>query len=101
MDLLRAGALPSGGLCRSGVRTKPGINMGPLEESGVARLSKEVRTGPGGRPSSQKYPCRAVVGSRLRTAVVGKPVQYRGTGSFSLPLRMKMYVSETQQGIRY
>ena len=48
MDSLRAGALLCGGLCRSGVRTKPGINMGPLEESGVARLSKEVRTGPGG-----------------------------------------------------
>ena len=86
MDLLRAGALPSGGLCRSGVRTKPGINMEPLEESGVARLSKEVRTGPGGRPSSQKYPCRAVVGSRLRTAAAGEPVQYRETKFFTVPL---------------
>ena len=83
MDLLRAGALPCGVLCRSGVRTKPGINMGSLEESGAARLSKEVRTGPGGRPSSQKYPCRAVVGSRLRTGVAGQPVQYRETKFFS------------------
>ena len=83
VDSLRAGALLCGGLCRSGVRTKPGINMGPLEESGVARLSKEVRTGPGGRPSSQKYPCRAVVGSRLRTVVTEQPVQYRGTKFFS------------------
>ncbi|CAD6229960.1 GSCOCG00006662001-RA-CDS, partial [Cotesia congregata] len=38
--------------------------MGTLEESGVARLAKERRTGPEGKPSSQKSPWRAVVGSR-------------------------------------
>ncbi|KZC06553.1 hypothetical protein WN55_10464 [Dufourea novaeangliae] len=38
--------------------------MGTLEESWAARLAKERRTGPEGKPSSQKSPWRAVVGSR-------------------------------------
>lgn len=63
-DCLRAGALSVVVLCRLGVRTKPGINMGPLSEGGVSRLSKEGRIGPGQWCSRQKSPCRAVVGSR-------------------------------------
>ena len=61
---LKLGVLLDGCLRRTGVRTKPGIDMVPLEESGGTRLSKEERKGPGGKPSSQKFPCRAVVGSR-------------------------------------
>ncbi|KAK4012956.1 hypothetical protein OUZ56_025204 [Daphnia magna] len=38
--------------------------MDRMEESDRSRLSKEERIGPGGKPSSQKFPCRAVVGSR-------------------------------------
>ena len=34
-------------LCRSGVRTKLGINMGPRRELLGSRLSKEERIGPG------------------------------------------------------
>ena len=62
-DGLRTGVLPTGALCRSGVHTKLGINMGVLKEFEMSRLSKEGRTGPGGKPSRQKSPCRAVVGS--------------------------------------
>ena len=64
VDCLRAGVLPSGVLCRSGVRTKLGINMVALGEPRITRLSKEGRTGPGWKHSRQKSPCRAVVGSR-------------------------------------
>ena len=63
-DGLRAGVLLSGVLCRSGVRTKLGINMGLSGEPRMSRLSKEGRTGPGWKHSRQKFPCRAVVGSR-------------------------------------
>ena len=38
--------------------------MGALGEPGAARLDKERRIGPGGKLSSQKSPCGAVVGSR-------------------------------------
>lgn len=65
VDGLRLGVLVQCMSRRLGVRTKLGINMDTLEESGVARLAKEGRTGPGGKPSSQKPPCQAVVGSRL------------------------------------
>ena len=41
MDGLRTGVLLVEVLCRSGVRTKPGINMVTLGEPGVTRLSKE------------------------------------------------------------
>lgn len=64
-DGLRSGALSGHSSRRPGVRAKHGINMDTLEESGLARLSNEGRTGPGGKPSSQKAPCRAVVGQRL------------------------------------
>ena len=49
---------------RSGVRTKLGVNMDAVEESAVARLSKEVRIGSGEKSSNSKCPRRAVVGSR-------------------------------------
>ncbi|AQP37205.1 hypothetical protein AA909_13020 [Vibrio anguillarum] len=32
--------------------------MDLLEESGWSKLAKEERNGPGGKPSSQKFPCR-------------------------------------------
>ena len=62
-DGLRSGVLLSCAPCRSGVHTKLGINMGILKEFEMSRLPKERRTGPGGKPSRQKSPCRAVVGS--------------------------------------
>ncbi len=83
-DGLRAGALLSDCLCRSGVRTKPGINMGYSGEPGHSRLSKEGRIGPGWKHSRQKFPCRAVVGSRLGTGNCRQPVQYNGTRPFLL-----------------
>ena len=61
---LRPGVLLDRRLRRTGVRTKPSIDMVQSEESGRSRLSKEKRTGPEGKPSSQKFPCWAVVGSR-------------------------------------
>nr|SVE92937.1 EOG090X043F [Moina brachiata] len=64
VDGLKLGVLLDACLRRTGVRTKPGIDMVQPEESGGSRLSKEERTGPEGKPSSQKFPCRAVVGSR-------------------------------------
>ena len=64
VDYLRLGVLLDRRLRLTGVRTKLGIDMDRLEESGRSRLSKEERNGPGGKPSSQKFPCRAVVGSR-------------------------------------
>ena len=59
---LRAGVLLSDVLCRSGVRTKLGINMVLSGEPRRSRLSKEERIGPGWKHSRQKFPCRAVVG---------------------------------------
>jgi len=43
---------------------KLSISMGTLGELVAARLDKERRIGPGGKPSNQKSPCGAVVGSR-------------------------------------
>ena len=40
-DRLSSGVLSCGGLCRSGVRTKFGIDMEILGEPGTTRLSKE------------------------------------------------------------
>ena len=64
VDDLRLGVLLDRRLRRTGVRTKLGINMDMVEESAISRLSKEERNGPGGKPSSQKHSCWAVVGSR-------------------------------------
>ncbi|GBP13265.1 hypothetical protein EVAR_8192_1 [Eumeta japonica] len=59
---VRPGALAARGARRPDVRTKPGVDMGRAGEPVRARLAKEGRTGPGGKPSSQKSPHRAVVG---------------------------------------
>ena len=59
---LRLGALCCLVLCRSGVRTKFGVNMVFPWKLGKSRLSKEERTGPGPKGSSQKFPRRSVVG---------------------------------------
>ena len=61
-DVLRAGVLGLDASRRLGVRTKIGINMGTFGEPEVARLAKEGRIGPGGKLSSQKFPCWSVVG---------------------------------------
>jgi len=50
---LRAGFLRVIVLCRSGVRTKFGVNMVNTEESEFSRLIKEERTGPGWKHSRQ------------------------------------------------
>ncbi|GLD56106.1 homeodomain-interacting protein kinase 3-like protein [Lates japonicus] len=63
-DRLSSGALSCSGLCRSGVRTKFGIDMVLLGEPGTTRSSKEGCTGPGRKRSRSKPPCRSVVGSR-------------------------------------
>ncbi|KAI9544173.1 hypothetical protein NQZ68_005224 [Dissostichus eleginoides] len=62
---LSSGDLSCSGLCRSGVRTKFGIDMVLLGELGTTRSSKEGCIGPGRRRSRPKPPCRSVVGSRL------------------------------------
>ena len=64
MDGLRLGLLLVTALCRSGVRTKPGVNMVVTAEAIATRLSKEGRTGPGRKRSRQKSPRSAVVGTR-------------------------------------
>ncbi|KAK7901712.1 hypothetical protein WMY93_018481 [Mugilogobius chulae] len=51
-DRLSSGALSCSGLCRSGVRTKFGIDMVLLGEPGTTRSSKEGCTGPGRKRSS-------------------------------------------------
>ena len=63
-DGLRTGVLLHCVTCWTSVRTKLGVNMDTLGEPGVARLSNEVRFGPGGKPSSSKCPRQAVVGLR-------------------------------------
>ena len=62
VDGLRSGYLLVAALCRSGVRTKPGVDMVGLAEARPTRLSKEGRTGPGRKRSRQKFPRSAVVG---------------------------------------
>ena len=59
---LRAGFLGVIILCRSGVRSKFGVNMANTEESKFSRLVKEKRTGPGWKHSRQKLPRQTVVG---------------------------------------
>ena len=62
---LSSGDLSCSGLCRSGVRTKFGIDMVLQGELRTTRSSKEGCIGPGRRRSRPKPPCRSVVGSRL------------------------------------
>ena len=59
---LRVGTLLGVALCRSGVRTKLGVNMVKSAEVGFTRLSKERRIGPGRKRSRQKSSHPAVVG---------------------------------------
>ena len=92
MDSLSAGPLFSVVLCRSGVRTKFGINMVTLRELNVPRLSKEGRTGPGWKHNRQKSPCRTVVGSRLWIGSGWQPVQYSWTRSFFIAFLLFLYV---------
>ena len=61
-DGLRLGALLVAHLCRSGVHTKPCVDMVSLAEVGVPRLTKEGRKGPGRKRSRQNSPRGAVVG---------------------------------------
>ena len=61
-DGLRTGVLSVVGLCRPGVRAKPGVDMGGPGEPRPTRLSKEGRTGTGWKHSMQKVPRWAVVG---------------------------------------
>ena len=56
------GSLLELGVCRSGVRTKTGINMGPLEESGRSRLIKEAQIGSDGITEQPKVPVTASSG---------------------------------------
>ena len=63
-DGLRAGVPLPDVARRSGVRTKPGVNMAALGEPEVTRLSEEVHKGPEGKPSRQKCSHQAVVGKR-------------------------------------
>ena len=61
-DGLRTGVLLHCVSRWTSVRTKLGVNMDTLGEPGVARLSEEVRFGPGETSSSSKCSRRAVVG---------------------------------------
>lgn len=81
-DDLRTGVLVLSAPRWLGVRTKLGINMGALGEPGAARLAKEGRIGPGGKPSSQKSPCWAVVGSRPGVGAGWQPDQHSQTDIF-------------------
>ena len=62
VDGLRSGALLLTTLCRSGVRTKLGVDMADSAEAKFSRSSNEGRTGPGRKRSRQKSPRSAVVG---------------------------------------
>ena len=53
-DDLRSGQLLDSHLRRTGVRTKPGVDMDSGEESSVSRSTKDGRNGSGGKLSSQK-----------------------------------------------
>ena len=59
---LRLGSLLDRLLCRAGVRTKPGVNMGAEEESSASRLSEDERIGPGRELSSSKLARRSSSG---------------------------------------
>ena len=81
-DRLSSGVLGCCGLCRSGVRTKFGIDMVLLGEPGTTRSSKEGWTGPGRRRSRSKSPCRSVVGLLLWIDTAVQPERYSETQSF-------------------
>ena len=91
-DRLSSGVLSCSGLCRSGVRTKFGIDMALLGEPGTTRSSKEGWTGPGRKRSRSKPPCRSVVGSRLWIDTAVQLEQYSETQSFMPPFGGVIYV---------
>ena len=64
VDGLSSGSLLVTVLCRSGVHSKPGVNMVRTAEAALSRLPKERRTGPGSKDSRQNPPRSAVLGSR-------------------------------------
>ena len=82
VDGLRSGSLLVIGLCRSGVRTKLGVDMVVSAEARITRLSKEGWTGPGRRRSRPKSPRQAVVGSRLWIGSGWQPDQNSETQAF-------------------
>ena len=92
-DDLRRGVLVVTGSCWSGVRTKACINMGPPGEPGGARLTKEGRTGPGGKLSSQESPCESVVGPRQWVLSGHQPLQYSQTQNFLPSILFEMIQS--------
>ena len=92
-DGLRRGLLVVTGSCWSGVRTKACINMGPPGEPGGARLTKEGRTGPGGKLSSQESPCESVVGPRQWVLSGHQPLQYSQTQNFLPSILFEMIQS--------
>ena len=79
VDVLSLGVLLDCCLRWTGVRTKPSINMDMGEESSMSRLTKEERIGSGGKPSSQKHSCWAVVGSRPWVGTFQQPSRYGRT----------------------
>ena len=82
LDGLRRGLLVVTGSCWSGVRTKACINMDPPGEPGGVRLTKEGRTGPGGKLSSQESPCESVVGPHQWVVSGHQPLQHSQTQNF-------------------
>ena len=80
VDGLRLGVLLDAILRWTGVRTKPGVDMVPIEESCGNRSSKEKWIRSGGKLSSPNFPRRAVVGSRPWEG--GIPSRYNQTSAF-------------------
>ena len=89
-DLIWSDLIP----CRSGVRTKFGINMVTSRERGATRLPKEGWTGPGRKRSRSKLPCWSEVGSRLWIATVLQPGQYSETLSLRKKKKKELDMTE-------
>ena len=82
LDGLRSGFLGAVVLCRSGVRTEFGVNMGSMEEYELPSLVKEEWTGPGWKHSRQKLPRQTVVGLHLWAGDRSHPDQESQTQPF-------------------
>ena len=91
-DGLRTGVLLHCVSRWTSVRTKLGVNMDTLGEPGVARLSEEVRFGPGETSSSSKCSRRAVVGLRRWVHMLQQPDRYRQTKFFLCYLLLNLFV---------
>jgi hypothetical protein len=76
-DDLRSGQLLDGHLRRTGVRTKPGVDMDSGEESSVSRSTKDGRNGSGGKLSSQKAArrCSSRIAPVSRCRSAARPIQ--------------------------